>query len=177
MQSPPVSPLHEDEAVDPNGSNGPDGATAANGANKKPRWLWYLPVALLIAMACTQLALARSAELSAWSGGGFGMFSTLDAGGNRHLHAIALRPGIRRELVIPVALENELLKALTLPSDRRLHALALALAELPSPDAGPLDAMELQVWTPIYDRKNLTPSGTLLRSIRIPFNEVPVDEP
>jgi hypothetical protein len=168
MQSPSVSPLNEDEAADPN---------ERNGSNKKTRWLWYLPAALLIATACTQLCLAQSAGLSPWSGGGFGMFSTLDAGGSRHLHAIALRPGIRRELAIPDSLDEEVLKAITLPSDERLRALARTLAELPNPDSGPLTAMEIQVWAQSFDAKNLDPSGTLLRSISVPFDEVPSNEP
>ncbi len=110
------------------------------------------------------------------------MFSTLDAGGNRHLHATAHRPGIRRELAIPTHLEEEALRALTLPSDKRLRALAQTLAELPSPDAGPLDAIEIQVWTPSFNAKTLTPFGTRLHSLRVPFNEaaadeVPIDEP
>ena len=167
MQSPSVSPLDEDEAADPNGRNG---------SHKKTRWLWYLPAALLIAMAGIQLCLAQSAGLSPWSGGGFGMFSTLDAGGSRHLHAIALRPGIRRELAIPDDLDEEVLRALTLPSDGRLRALAFAFAELPNPDSGPLTAMEIQVWAQSFDTKNLDPSGTLLRSISVPFDEVPMDE-
>jgi hypothetical protein len=168
MQSPSVSPLNEDEAADSN---------ERNGSNKKTRWLWYLPAALLIATACTQLWLALSAGLSPWSGGGFGMFSTLDAGGSRHLHAIALRPGIRRELAIPDSLDEEVLRALTLPSDGRLRTLALAFAKLPNPDAGPLTAMEIQVWAQSFDARSLSPYGTLLRSISIPFDEVSSNEP
>jgi hypothetical protein len=161
MQSPSVSPLDEDETADPNGRNG---------SHKKPRWLWYLPAALLIAMASVQLWLAQSAGLSPWSGGGFGMFSTLDAGASRHLHAIALRPGIRRELAIPDDLDEQVLRALTLPSDGRLRTLALAFAKLPNPDSGSLTAMEVQVWSQSFDARSLSPYGTLLRSISISPN-------
>jgi len=48
------------------------------------------PIILLIAVALHQIFLARSAALSPWSGGGFGMFSTLDHGSRRHLHTFVL---------------------------------------------------------------------------------------
>lgn len=82
-------------------------------------------------MALHQVWLAHRAALSAWTGGGFGMFSSTDAWGRRHLHAYAIAAdGTRRELPVPELLGSEERRALALPDARRLRTLALALAEL-----------------------------------------------
>jgi hypothetical protein len=127
------------------------------------RVLRMLPIALLIVVALHQISLAHRAALSPWSGGGFGMFSTLDHGGRRHLHAFVLRPGLRREVVPPPALADEIKRALTLPTDVRLGALAGALAKTPTPDHGPLAGVQIQVWHTRFDPETLTPISQLLR--------------
>jgi hypothetical protein len=124
-----------------------------------------LPVLLLVAVAAAQLVLARSEALNPWSGGGFGMFSTLDHASRRHLHAFLLRPGLRREIVPPRALEREVSRLLTLPSRRRLRALADALADTPVPDHGPPLGVQVQVWSTRFDPETLTPSSAILREL------------
>ena len=47
---------------------------------------------------------------------GFGMLSTIDAGGNRHLHAYTSRPGVKRERSLLILMDKTE-KALTLPTD------------------------------------------------------------
>jgi hypothetical protein len=136
-----------------------------------PRWLEPLPALLLVVVALHQLWLARTDALSAWSGGGFGMFSTTDGWGARHLHAYALRPGLRRELALPEELLEPVRRALASPSDARLRTLAEALAALPTPDQGPLEAIELQVFARRYDPVTLAPSGELLRGLVVRFDE------
>jgi hypothetical protein len=133
------------------------------------QWFWYLPSVVLIGVACTQLWLAHAASLTPWSGGGFGMFSTADTRGNRHLHAFAIRPGIRRELAIPASFKDRIRHLLACPTDAALRALAADLADLPSPDAGPLVAIEIQVWVTRFAPAHLTPSGSLLRSLEVPL--------
>ncbi len=136
----------------------------------RPRWFWYLPVTLLVAVACLQLWLSQTAGLSPWSGGGFGMFSTMDGRGNRHFHAFAIRPGIRRELDIPSSLNPHLERVLVFPTESALRSLAAELAHVPTPDAGPLVAIEIQVWTTRFDPHSLEPSSTLLRASEIPID-------
>jgi hypothetical protein len=97
------------------------------------------------------------------------MFSTMDGRGNRHLHAFALRPGIRRELEIPPALRQRTQRVLVFPTESALRALAFELADVPTPDAGPLTAIEIQVWATHFDPNSLEPSGTLLRAIEVPI--------
>lgn len=121
-----------------------------------------LPIALLTVVALIQIALANGAALSPWSGGGFGMFSTLDHGSRRHLHTFILRPGLRREVFPPRAMAAEIRRALTFPSDPRLHALATQLAKTPTPDHGPPTAVQVQVWHTRFDRGTLTPANQIL---------------
>jgi hypothetical protein len=137
-------------------------------------WLVRLPALLLVVVGLHQLWLARTAQLNAWSGGGFGMFSTTDAWGRRHLHAWAVWDGARRELDVPGALRHAERRALALPDERHLRRLALALAELEAdadPQAGPPEAIEIQVFASRYDRETLGPSGELLAALSVPFEE------
>ena len=124
-----------------------------------------LPVALLIVVALVQIVLARSEALSPWSGGGFGMFSTLDHGSRRHLHAFVLRPGMRREVVFPNSLAEEVARALALPTEARLEDIARALALTPTPDHGPASAVQIQVWHTRFDPETLTPASRILREL------------
>jgi hypothetical protein len=135
------------------------------------RALRWLPTALLVAVALVQIALARGAQLSGWSGGGFGMFATTDAWARRHLHAWAIAPGIWRELEVPEELEAEARRAVALPTEERLRALALRLAEQADPRDGPLEAIELQVFATRYDPVRLAPSGEPLRSVRVELGQ------
>lgn len=99
------------------------------------------------------------------------MFSTTEVRGNRHLHAFALRPGIRRELDIPRSLRTRVKRILTLPTESNLHALADKLTGLPTPDAGPLEAIEIQVWATHFDPHSLEPSSSLLQAIEVPIEK------
>ena len=103
--------------------------------------------------------------MSPWVGGGFGMFSSFDGWSHRHLRAYAIRPGVRRELEIPVALWPEVAAALALPSEGNLSRVARGLVDAPSPDEGPLEAVVVQVFRPRLDPATLQPSGELVRGI------------
>ena len=122
-----------------------------------------VPIVMLIGVAGVQLALAHREALSPWSGGGFGMFSTLDHGSRRHLHAFIVRPGLRREVRPPPELRRTVSRAVTLPTESRLRSVAIALAETPTPDHGPPTAVQVQVWSTRFDPATLTPSSHILR--------------
>jgi hypothetical protein len=128
-----------------------------------PRWL---PAVLLLVVAINQLRLARTEALSPWSGGGFGMFSSTDAPGNRHLHVFVQNEGIRRDVVIPRHLDDLALRATSLPTKDRLHDFATELALIES--QGPIvwDEIEIQVWAVDYASGSLVPVGRLLRRER-----------
>jgi hypothetical protein len=135
----------------------------------RDRVLRLLPGLILTAVACHQIVLAHTSDLAAWSGGGFGMFASTDAGATRHLHAYVRRPGLRRELRPADADEDRVRRALTLPSDANLRRLAASLATLPTPDHGPATALEIQVWYTVFDPATLAPDSRILRAIEIPL--------
>jgi len=143
------------------------GAGAASLLRSWQRWVRFLPALLLVGVAAHQIFLANTAGLSPWSGGGFGMFSTTDAGASRHLHAFVMRPGIQREVRIPEGLQDWERRVVTLPSDANLRAFALALADLPTPDHGPATAVRIQVWHTEFDPIGLVPMGRILRSLDV----------
>src|SRR5688572_14619899 len=49
------------------------------------------PAAVLVGVALFQMALATFGTLSAWKGGGFGMFAALDGDNTRSLHYFVTR--------------------------------------------------------------------------------------
>jgi hypothetical protein len=124
---------------------------------------------VLIVVALHQLFLAQTADISPWFGGGFGMFSTTDAGGARHLHTFVVRPGLEREVFVPEELQESASGARALPSDASLRSLARELAQLPTPDHGPATAVRIQVWRTRYDPKTLAPESHLVRGLVVPL--------
>jgi hypothetical protein len=104
------------------------------------RALARLPVALLLAVAAHHFWLVQARSLHPWLGGGFGMFSTVDA-----RSVVALRAGGASEERIPLPdeLEDAAERCEALPGPARLQALADALAELPE-QAGAV--VRVEVW-------------------------------
>lgn len=131
-----------------------------------------LPAWLLVLVAAAQVVAARTGPISPWLGGGFGMFSTTDAPSRRHLHAVALREGLREELELPEVLRLSVRKAKSFPSERRLRALARELEahlrETGDPHAAPLEAITITVYRVRFDRETLAPSGEPIASLRVP---------
>jgi hypothetical protein len=129
-----------------------------------------LPSALLIGVALHQIFLVETQGLSPWSGGGFGMFSSVDAGSTRHLHAFQIRPGIHREVRPPESLDDEVRRMLTLPSPQRMRDVAIALAEVSTRDHGAPASILIQVWHTRYDPDTLVPTGDILREFEMPLD-------
>jgi len=127
----------------------------------------YLPVVLLLAVAVTQIYLAHRYALAPWSGGGFGMFSTLDAAQSRHMHVYAVSPGIRREVEIPFDLRGIALRTSALPTDSYLRRLARKLSRISTPEGGAVGSIVIQVWKTDYDPATLMPSGSMVRSLEV----------
>jgi hypothetical protein len=124
-------------------------------------------------VALHQLWLVERAELSPWCGGGFGMFSTTDGWGTRHLHAVALSPSFRTTLEIPRELEEDASRALALPSAARLRALAAALAEHAPRDLEAPEAIRIDVFARRHDVESLAPYGERLRSVELRLDAAP----
>ncbi len=132
-------------------------------AGSAPYWL---PAVLLVAVATNQMRLAHVEGLSPWSGGGFGMFSTTDAPGNRHLHAFVQNEGIRREVAVTADLHRTVRRATTLPAQARLRALADELSQRESGGRIAWDEIEIQIWAVNYNPATLAPGGRLVRKER-----------
>jgi hypothetical protein len=134
-----------------------------------------LPAWLLVAVATAQVVAAKTGPISPWLGGGFGMFSTTDAPSRRHLHAVALREGLREELELPAELALSVRKAQSFPSQRRLRALAREIGawvrETDDPHAAPLEAIAITVYKVRFDRDTLAPSGEPIASLRVPVGD------
>jgi hypothetical protein len=124
---------------------------------------------LLAAVAAAQIWLALTHALSPWAGGGFGMFASSDVRGNRHVHAFAIHPGVRRELAIPAELHERARRVLAFPTERAQRSLALQLVDGPDPIWGAAEAIEIQIWATRFDRVTLAPSAFLLRSLVVPL--------
>lgn len=130
-------------------------------------WLRAAPAALLVVVASVQIGLARALDLSAWAGGGFGMFSTTDSASARHLHVHALWPGVEVEVPPPRELADLELRVRLLPTDGNLRQLGRAVART-LPDADPPYAMRVALWRRHYDPETLEPRSELLRELEIP---------
>jgi hypothetical protein len=122
---------------------------------------------LLVAVALHQLWLASHADLSPWCGGGFGMFSTTDGWGTRRLHAVALGPAFRTSLALPESLVEPAKRALALPTEARLRALALALAEQAPHDVEAPRTIHIDVLARRHDPETLAPREERLRSLEV----------
>jgi hypothetical protein len=125
---------------------------------------------LLACVACGQLWLAHARALTPWCGGGFGMFSTVDGWGARHLHAWLRGDGWRREVEVPRELAELERRALALPDARRLRALARELAARDGGNLGEPRAVEILVFTRRFEPAELTPEGVLLASFETPID-------
>ena len=126
-----------------------------------PSWTQVLPVVLLLCVALNQLRLVYFHDLSPWSGGGFGMFSTTDAATDRHLHIDEITPAWRREVEAPYDFEDAVRGVLALPSDAQMQKLAERMVARGLLNSG--SSVEIQVWANRYDPEDLTPSSRPLR--------------
>lgn len=124
---------------------------------------------LLTLVAGAQLWLAHARDLTPWCGGGFGMFSTVDGWGARHLHAWLRGDGWRREVEIPRELGDLEQRALALPDETRLRALARALAADDDGRLGPPRAIEILVLKRRFEPGELAPEGVPIASFETPL--------
>lgn len=124
-------------------------------------------------MAVVQLWLAGQHALSAWCGGGFGMFSTTDGWGARHLHAVAVGPAFRSHLAVPTELAPAVERALALPTETNLRALARALAPTVATDLETPESIRIDVFVRTHDPLTLAPEGRILRSFELTLPKAP----
>ena len=123
-----------------------------------------LPVALLSAVALNQVYLAHTTHLSAWKGGGFGMFSTTDGGPNRRVRVFVEGPGIDREVPVPEHLDDLAERSSIFPVDRNLARLARQMAIATGGLSEEVRTVRVEVWRIEFASSDLEPTPRLLRS-------------
>jgi hypothetical protein len=126
-------------------------------------WRAALPVVLLITVACTQVIFARTAGLSPWKGGGFGMFSTTDDSGRRHVRVFVSAAERSEEIAIAPALEDAARRAAVWPTDLALSRLARRVVEREGRYRRPVDTVRIETWRIEYAPDSLTATTHLLR--------------
>ena len=129
-----------------------------------PHMARYVPAALLAAVALVQIVLAVTLQLSAWKGGGFGMFSTLDHGGFRGVDVVVDAPGRSEHVEIAASLQVDAARAVALPVDWLLRNLAAGIAAREQRNDRPVSRVTLSVWRAEFDRATLRGSERPMRT-------------
>jgi hypothetical protein len=119
---------------------------------------------LLVLVAVTQIALSRTVELSAWKGGGFGMFATLDHGAYRGVDIRVEAPDRSEMLHVPPSLEVAAARAVACPVDWLLRDLAEGVAARERRHQRAVTRVTLTVWRAEFDHQTLRPSERPLRT-------------
>jgi hypothetical protein len=97
---------------------------------RRPRALWLLVPALLTVVAVGQHVLATASTLSPWKGGGFGMFSTVDAPVARFVRAHVVAGSVEYAVDPPAALAARVRIIRAWPRPGNVDDLARRLARL-----------------------------------------------
>ena len=123
-----------------------------------------LPPLLLTLVALLQIVLARTADLTAWKGGGFGMFSTLDHGAYRGVDIVVDAPDRSEALEIPPSLEVAAARAAAFPVDWLMRDLAERVVARERRYERAVSRVTVTAWRADFDRAALRASERPLRT-------------
>ena len=126
-------------------------------------WRALLPVLLLAVVATAQVTLVKTAGLSPWKGGGFGMFSTTDDGGRRYVRVFVTAVDRSEEIAIAPSLEDAARRAAVLPRDAELTRLARRVVERERRYQRQVDTVRIETWRIEYARDTLAATTRLTR--------------
>ena len=140
-------------------------------------WRALLPVALLLAIACGQVMLARTSDLSPWKGGGFGMFSTTDDGGRRQVRVFVSAAERSEEIAISPSLEDAARRAAILPRDAQLTQLARRVVEREGRYRRPVETVRIETWRIEYAPDTLAATPRLIRDFVYRVDATPAPRP
>jgi hypothetical protein len=110
-----------------------------------------------------QIALARTADLSPWKGGGFGMFSTTDDAGRRHVRVFVGAAARSEEITITPSLADAAARAAVLPSDGELSRLAYLVVARERRNRRPVEEVRIEAWRIEYAPDTLAATQRLIR--------------
>ena len=122
------------------------------------------PPLLLTVVALLQIVLARTADLTAWKGGGFGMFSTLDHGAYRGVDIVVDGPDRSESLEIPPSLEIAAARAAAFPVDWLMRDLAEGVVARERRYERAVSRVTVTAWRADFDRAALRASERPLRT-------------
>lgn len=131
----------------------------------------FLPTALLLVVASVQMVLARTALLSPWKGGGFGMFASVDGLPFRWVRVYVSAPERSEELAIPASLVDPANRLATWPHQTAIERFARAVIARERRRGRPVESVRVEVW-----RADISPSldvsETLIRRATIAVDDV-----
>jgi len=133
------------------------------GPVRRQRWRTLLPVAVLMSVASAQVVLTRTSGLSPWKGGGFGMFSTTDDSGRRHVRIFVSAPDRSEEVSIAPSLADAAERAAVLPTDGMLTRLARRVIARERRGHRPVESVRVQAWRVVYAPGTLAATLQLAR--------------
>lgn len=110
-----------------------------------------LPVLLLSLVAVHQIRLARSSDLTAWKGGGFGMFSTLDRPRARQVRVHLVGAGRDIPFSVPARFNDLQESVKTRPTERKMRRLGREIAENIKQRLPELETVRVEVWRRTLD--------------------------
>jgi hypothetical protein len=137
------------------------------------QWRVWLPAILLIVIAMVQIMLAKTAALSPWKGGGFGMFSTIDGTAFRYVRIFVEGPERSEELEIAPSQEDAAARAELFPSDALLRRLAGAVAAREKRYGRPVSMVRLEVWRTEFSAGSLDATDRRLGSFTFHVDQTP----
>ncbi len=105
-----------------------------------------IPVVLLSLVALNQIRLAHSSDMTAWKGGGFGMFSTLDRPRARQVRVHLLGAGRDIPFSVPPELRNLNESVKNRPTEKKLLRLGREVAESLKQRLPELETVRVEVW-------------------------------
>jgi hypothetical protein len=124
----------------------------------------WIPPVLLVAVAVVQVSLVYSVDLTAWKGGGFGMFSTLDHGAYRGVDIVVDAPDRSESLAIPPSLETAAARAAACPTDGLLRTLAEGVAAREQRYQRAVSRVTVTAWRTDFRRETLHASERPVRT-------------
>jgi hypothetical protein len=135
-------------------------------------WRPLIPTALLVVVAITQVVLAKTADLSPWKGGGFGMFATTDGTASRYVRLFVDAPERSEELSVAASLDFAAARAELFPSDYFLTRLGEAAGARELRNGRDAVTVRVEVWRIEFSDEPLRSTGRRLRSLTIPIEPV-----
>lgn len=135
-------------------------------ACEPPVTLKTIPPLLLVLVALAQIALAHTADLTPWKGGGFGMFATLDHGAYRGVDVVIEGPDRSEQLDIPPSLTAAHARAANCPVDWLLEDLAEGVVARERRYDRPVSRVTLTVWRAEFDPATLRPNERTVRTFQ-----------